>query len=180
MLVGDDVAVGGNDKAGAAGGGLALLAEHVIGGAGGVDGHHAVDGAGVHLGGGHLLAALHLLDGDGHLLGSLGSLVDGGLVGVEGAVHRRAAEAAQAGHQGAHQHQGHRLHPQALLGGGATFHLMRGLRRGGHGAVLIPGRLAPGIVILFEFIVIHMDSSFIFKGHYDKISLTRFILYHEN
>ena len=124
MLVGNDIAVLGDDEAAAGGGGLHLLAEDV-GGHGGVDGHHAVHRGGVHLGGGHQGLAVHGFDADG---GSRAAgLLNGGLAAPAG--QRRAAEAAQAADQGATQNQSRDL-GAGLFPEGALFRL------GGLGVIL--------------------------------------------
>ena len=67
MVVGENIAVGGDDESGAGGGGCGLEAPEV-GGDGGGDAHGGIDVGGVNLSRGHFLAGVH---GDGFQLGRL-------------------------------------------------------------------------------------------------------------
>ena len=104
MVVGEDVAVLGDDKAGAggrAGDGLAkdVGADDVHG-----DAHAGADILGVNLRGGQFLLRVHR--GGVHLGGGSVAGVNGGPISAgDGIVHRMG----QTAHQGAHQTQGHDL-----------------------------------------------------------------------
>ena len=111
MIVGEDVAVLGDEKAAAAGGGLCRAAEDIRCG-GHVDAHDAVDVGGVDLRHGELLLAVHLdLPDLGHLpVGDLDlrRAVRGGN-GVGDARARRAAD------ERAGERQRGDLQPQPIL-----------------------------------------------------------------
>ena len=156
MVVGDHIAVLGDDKAAAAGGRLGGLTEHV-GGGGAVDGHGAVHRGGIDLGGLHLRLSVHLLDLDGH--GLTPALLNGGLViGGAALCQHRAAVARRAAHKDAHQHQRGELHPRfaekaLLLRRGRAAVLLPGSR-----CVVVSGHLPVGEavhIVSVKFIVIH-------------------------
>ena len=137
MLVGDDIAVLGDDEAAAGGGGLHLLAEDVGGHGGAVDGYHAVHRGGVHLGGGHQGLAVHGFDADGR--GGAAGFLDGGFAGLAG--QGRAAETAQAAHQGTAQDQGRDL-------GAGLFPEALPVGLGNPGFILIIAGGAGGLILL--------------------------------
>ena len=163
MVVGDDVAVSGEDEPGAGGGGLHRLPEDVgAAAAGDVDGHHAVDVGGVDLRVAHLRLAVHGLQGD--LVHRPVADLDGGLAG---AVSDPPGDPAAHGaaQQGAAQGQGRDLQSGMLLF--HRLHLLHGLLRpvvdgiSGRGG---PGRLSGrrlaavlpvGVVVQILFVVIH-------------------------
>ena len=112
VIVGEDVAVLGDEKAAAAGGGLCRAAEDIRRG-GHVDAHDAVDVGGVDLGHGELLLAVHLD------LPDLGDLTVGDLDlrraarGGKGVV--RDARARRAADERAGERQRGDLQPQPIL-----------------------------------------------------------------
>ena len=154
MVVGDDIAVGGQDEAGACGGGLGDLAEDVgAAGDGGVDGNNAVGVGGVDLGVGHDLIAVHLLDH--HLGAGPGRDVHlgGYLIVLHGEVGRAAAH--RAAKEGAAKGQGRELEARPLLpdlpvgGLGLAVAIVIGL------AGLVVGGI--GIMIGVVLVVVHKD-----------------------
>lgn len=169
VIVGDDIAVRAVDKAAAGAGGLHRLAEDVgAAGGGGVDGHHGVHGRGVHLGRLHLGLAVHMIHLHRDRLTA--GLLDGDGLAVGAAVQGRAAEAAAGADDGTGQHDGHylgrRTAEEAGLLGGLGF-LRRG--SGACGLIVVGGQVAAAAVVILvgiieavKFVVIHMDSSFIF------------------
>ena len=115
MVVGDNVAIRGQDKAGTGAGSLCCLSEKVGFRSGGdVDSHHAVDVGGIQLRVGHGGLAVHGLDldlrglavGDIHLRGVAAGVIAHQIGG---------AAAYQAAQQSAHQRQRGDLQAQTVL-----------------------------------------------------------------
>ena len=115
MVVGDNVAIRGQDKAGTGAGSLCCLSEKVGFRSGGdVDSHHAVDVGGIHLRVGHGGLAVHGLDldlrglavGDVHFCSVAAGVIP----------HQIGGTAAyQTAQQGAHQRQRGDLQAQTVL-----------------------------------------------------------------
>ena len=116
VVVGDDIAVFGQNKAGAGGSGFRDLTENIgAAGDGGVDGDHAVDSGGVDLGVGHELVSIHRVH---HHFGA-GALRDIHL-GGDGVVSGNAPDntaANCAAKQGTAKSQSNGFQPGTLFAG---------------------------------------------------------------
>ena len=177
MVVGDDIAVRGQDEAGTGACRLGGLTEEVgVRGGGDVDGHHAVGIGGVQLRIGHGGLAVHGLDLDLRGL-AVGNVHLGGVAPRMIACQIDGAAAHQAAQQGAHQSQGRNLQAHPVFA--ALGLLVLDLRLLGrlllllavavdlvvHAGLLgvialarLRAVLAVGVVIQVVFIVIHKSN----------------------
>ena len=161
VVVGEDIAVVGDDEAAASRRVLHGLTVDVGGVDGGVDGDHAVDRGGVDLRHGQLALAVHL---HGHDLRHLaGADLDVGLAAQRCADHVDSARADQSADERAAEHQRDGLDCRAVPFFRRLVRLDRlfGVVSGIDGLDQIAVSLAVIILVGFIVIVIHAASSFI-------------------